>query len=89
MSDIKNVYVVSITSCNNQYVRGVHVSKASAMKEANIIIQNLKLKWYHSSDESCFAESIDPDGENELSIVKWAIQDLTHVVVEDKDEQSN
>ena len=81
MSDVKNVYVILRTCSNNQYVVGVHVSKGSAMKEANGLVQQLKLKWYHSSDESSFAESIDPDGEDEISICKWALQDLSHVTV--------
>ena len=90
MSDVKNVYVVSRTCSDNQYVVGVHISKASAMKEANGLVQHFKLKWYHSSDESSFAESIDPEGENEISICKWALQDLNaHVAAEGSEDDSN
>ena len=69
-----SVYVVSHTLSGSVYVVGVHDTKASAMKQANKFVKNLRLRWYVNSDESCHADSIDPDQENEISIVKWAVE---------------
>ena len=78
-----SVYVVTHIMSNSAYVVGVHDSKASAMKQANKLIQSLGLRWYCSSDESCHADSIDPNGENELSIIKWAVESLSSQVAEE------
>lgn len=79
-----SVYVVTHTISNSAYVVGVHDSKASAMKHANKLVQKLGLRWYFSSDESCHAESIDPNGENELSIIKWAVESLGSQAAEEE-----
>jgi hypothetical protein len=76
MSIKGSVYVVTHTIANSAYVVGVHATKASAMKQANKLVKSLGLKWYFTSDDGSHADSIDPDGENEISIIKWAVESL-------------
>jgi hypothetical protein len=88
-----SVYVITHIRSNDSYVVGVHDTKASAMKQANKFIKSLKLRWYSNSDESCHADSIDPDGENELSIIKWVVESCASqekaAEEESEEEQAN